>query len=972
MNQTLAVAKKELKAYFGSPMAAIFIGAFLLSVLFSFFWLETFFARNIADIRPLFRWMPLLLVFLAAALTMRQWSEEQKMGTMEVLLTLPVRLSQLVSGKFLAVLALVGLALVLTLGLPLTVSLLGDIDWGPVVAGYLGAMLLAAAYIAIGLFVSSRTDNQIIALILTVLVSGFFYILGASNITALVGNDAGELLRSLGTGSRFASIERGVIDLRDLVYYTSLTLFFLLMNGVSLESKRWSRGKRTARYRFNLKLTLVLVAVNLLALNIWLGSVHSLRLDLTENHEFSISQPTRDLIENLPEPLVLRGYFSEKTHPLLAPLVPRIRDFMEEYQVASSGRINVDFVDPKHDEAAEVEANQQYGIKPVPFQIAGRYEASVINSYFNILIKYGDQHVTLGFNDLIEVRTRPDGQLEVGLRNLEYDLTKSIKKAVYGFQSLDTIFSQLDKPMELIGVVTAGALPSQLAGMVETIQEMGDALAAEADSKLIFQLIDPDAPGATLDRQEVNSRFQIQPLTAALFSKDSFYLHLFLTIGDKTERIYIGSDMGGAEMRQEIEAVIIRTSSGFLKNVGIWTPPSPSPMGGMQGGGQQYRFFPQVLQENYNLDQVDLKNGHVSGDVDVLLLVASQQLSDVERLAVDQYLMRGGSVVALTGSYVLDLQPGVQSLKLAEIKEGLGELLNHYGITVDKSLVMDLQNEPFPIPVARDLGGFVIQEIKQIDYPFFVDVRADGMAKESPPVANLPSVTMNWVSPLTIDLQKVEGLAHTALLSSSPGSWLFTGTDIQPDFDRFPSQGFAVGEEKASRTLAVGLKGSLPSFFKGKPDPRLVEEVPQEDDGDVHGDTHGDLEHDHGDHKKSVALTPLLEKSPDSSRLVVVGSSEFISDTVISLGQSMGQDRILNSLGFLQNLIDWSVEDEGLLAIRSRGTHARLLYPLSRSAQAFWEWVNYGLALLALILVSWYGYRRRHREQPMPLDEAVS
>jgi ABC-2 type transport system permease protein len=101
--------------------------------------------------------------------------------------------------------------------------------------------------------------------------------------------------------------------------------------------------------------------------------------------------------------------------------------------------------------------------------------------------------------------------------------------------------------------------------------------------------------------------------------------------------------------------------------------------------------------------------------------------------------------------------------------------------------------------------------------------------------------------------------------------------------------------------------------------------------------------------------------------LVVVGSSEFISDTVITIAQSMGQDRILNSLEFLQNLIDWSVEDEGLLAIRSRGTHARVLYPLSRAQQAFWEWLNYGLALSALVLVSWYGYRRRHREQPMKL-----
>ena len=138
----LSLARKELRAYFGSPMAAIFIGTFLLSVLFSFFWLDTFFARNIADIRPLFRWVPLLLIFLVAALTMRQWSEEEQTGTLEMLLTLPTRFVQLVVGKFLGVMSLVVVALALTLFLPVTVSLLGNLDWGPVVGGYLAAILL--------------------------------------------------------------------------------------------------------------------------------------------------------------------------------------------------------------------------------------------------------------------------------------------------------------------------------------------------------------------------------------------------------------------------------------------------------------------------------------------------------------------------------------------------------------------------------------------------------------------------------------------------------------------------------------------------------------------------------------------------------------------------------------------------------------------------------------------------------------
>ncbi len=139
MKQALSITRKELNGYFGSPMALIFVGAFLAATLFSFFWVETFFARGIADVRPLFRWMPVLMIFLVAALTMRQWSEEQRSGTLEILLTLPVSPVQLVLGKFLAVLALVGTALALTLFLPITVALLGNLDWGPVIGGYLAA-----------------------------------------------------------------------------------------------------------------------------------------------------------------------------------------------------------------------------------------------------------------------------------------------------------------------------------------------------------------------------------------------------------------------------------------------------------------------------------------------------------------------------------------------------------------------------------------------------------------------------------------------------------------------------------------------------------------------------------------------------------------------------------------------------------------------------------------------------------------
>lgn len=962
MKQIFAITGKELKTYFGTPMAAIFIGSFLLCALFSFFWLETFFARNTADIRPLFRWMPLLMIFLVAALTMRQWSEEQKLGTLEVLLTLPVRIHQLVLGKFLAVLTLTCCALLLTAALPLSVAMMGNLDWGPVVGGYLGTLLMAAAYISIGLFVSSRTDNQIISLMLTVLLAGLFYLTGSSGVTDFFGDRAAELLRAIGTGSRFASIERGVIDLRDIFYYLSLALFFLTLNIYFLDRKRWSFAENSAVYRKNGLIAVLLIAANLLAANLWLDKVSTARLDLTAQQEYSLSPATRDIIANLPEPLIMRGYFSAKTHPLLAPLVPRIKDLMTEYRIASRGRVQVSFVDPKFDEAIETEANQQYGIKPVPFQVAGRYEASVLNSYFHILVKYGDQFVTLGFNDLVEVKPKSDGQLEVSLRNLEYDLTKSIKKNVYGFQSLASVFADNPEGYRLIGIMTPEALPEPFRAMPAAIRKVVEGLQQESGGKLVYEEKDLDGmPEA--ERRQLNEQFDIEPLQIAFLSNDTFYLHLLLQTGNDLERIYLTPDMGEAEIRQEIEGAIKRNGSGFTKTIGIWTAAAgaapPMEMMGHGDSKDNYQILQQLLRENYNLKQVDLSQGRVPGDIDVLLLVAPGDMSDVDRLAIDQYMMQGGAVVALAGNYLLDMSPYAQSLQVNQVKDGVAELLNHYGIKVAGSMVMDRQNEPFPIPVSRDIGGMTIQEIQRIDYPYFVDVRPENMAADNPITASLPAVTMNWVSPLELDEKKLEDRDVSVLLKSSSESWLNDAPDIEPDFERYPENGFAAGDNYQQQKLAVAVTGSFASYFQDREDPRLRRSRDKEKKGRTEdGATAA---------KTRQSPMPIIKNSPPTARLVVIGSAEFVNDTVIRMSQGLGMDRFLNSLEFMQNVVDWAVADEDLLTIRSRGSHARLLKPMSRREQTFWEWMNYGAALAALAGVSIFGANRRKKEAPMQL-----
>lgn len=964
MKQALPIVRKELNSYFGSPMALIFVGVFLAATLFTFFWVDAFFARGIADVRPMFRWMPILMIFLVAALTMRQWSEEQQTGTLEMLLTLPARHIQLVLGKFLAVMILVSVTLALTLFLPITVDLLGNLDWGPVLGGYLAAILMATAYVAIGLFVSSRTDNQIVALILTVLVGGLFYLVGSRGVTDFVGDNVAEILRAIGSGSRFESIERGVIDLRDLVYYLSLTVFFLALNVVSLDSKRWSVGEHTLPHRRSLMLTVALVGLNLVALNIWLYPLSGARLDITAQKEYSLSQTTRDLLSNLQEPLLIRGYFSEKTHPLLAPLVPGIRDMLQEYQIASNGKVVVEIVDPLQDPEKEAEANQTYGIQPTPLQAADRYGASVVNAYFDILIRYGDQNVVLNFRDLIEIESHRNGQVDVRLRNLEYDLTRAIKKVVYGFQSVDAVLAAMDEPVKLTLYATPGTLPEWLQQAPDTIQKVAKDIETKSSGKFTFESVDLDAPNSSINRQTMLDQFGLRPIAASLFSDQTYYLHMIMQIGDRAQLVTPSGDLSEASVRTSIESALKRGSSGFLKVVGLWTPPdqpTPNAFGQPQPSFKQYQTIAQQLRRDYTVQNVDLSSGQVPTNVDVLLVIAPQGMSDKERYAIDQYLMRGGAVVMAAGNYTLNPDPFTGNLGVQPVEGGLQEMLASYGITVTQALVLDPQNEPFPVQISRNLGGAQVREIQAINYPFFVDVRPDGMDRQSPILANLPAVTLNWASPVAVDPDKNAQRTVTTLLKSSRGSWLRTDTNIQPDLQTYPELGFPVEGEQASHPLAVSVQGVFESYFKGKPSPLQAPEESSDTSTSV---------------GPSLTPTPAsevpqtigtIESSPDTARLVVVGSAEFLNDIVFDLSANLTRDRYLNSLQFLQNTVDWSVEDLDLLSIRSRGTSARLLNPLPESQETFWEGLNYGLALLALIGVGVMWRMRRKNEQPMEL-----
>jgi ABC-2 type transport system permease protein len=342
----------------------------------------------------------------------------------------------------------------------------------------------------------------------------------------------------------------------------------------------------------------------------------------------------------------------------------------------------------------------------------------------------------------------------------------------------------------------------------------------------------------------------------------------------------------------------------------------------------------------------DLLSGRVPGDVDVLVVIAPQGFTDAERFAVDQYLMRGGAVVVASGSFILSSQQFSGSLMMERVAEGLDEMLASYGVRIEETMVLDPQNEPFPVQVQRQVGGMSVIEFQQVGYPYFVDVRSDGMDLQSPIVSNLPAVTMQWASPLKLAEDQNADREVSILLQSTQGSWVRSAVDVQPNTALYPEYGFPVEGEKQSWPLAVALRGRFDSYFNGRPLP--FEETAGEGEG------------------QDMALAT-VQSSPQSARLVVLGSSEFLDDTVLGISSRLSADRYLNNLRLLQNAVDWSVQDEDLLTIRSRGTYARLLNPLTDREQTLWEGLNYAVALIALVAIGVVWNVRRRKEQPMVL-----
>ncbi len=242
IRNTKAIAKRELMAYFESPVAYVFMVVFLVLIGFLTFFVSRFYEIGQADLRPFFIWHPWLFLILVPAAAMRLWAEERRSGTIETLLTLPVTMTEAILGKFLAAWFFIGLIIALTFPIILTVAYLGNPDKGAILGGYIGSFLLAGTYLSVGSLTSACTRNQVISFVLALMICLFLLLAGWPPVTDLLVKWAPDWMvngvASFGFMPHYEASQKGILDSRDIIYFLSVIAFMLFGTHVVLKNRK--------------------------------------------------------------------------------------------------------------------------------------------------------------------------------------------------------------------------------------------------------------------------------------------------------------------------------------------------------------------------------------------------------------------------------------------------------------------------------------------------------------------------------------------------------------------------------------------------------------------------------------------------------------------------------------------------------------------------------------------------------------
>ncbi len=443
MNGLLTIFRRELSAYFNSAIAAIFLIVFALFTNGVF--MLNFFQAGKADMRPFFNSLPFTLTIFIPAIAMRLWAEDRRGNTYELLLTFPMKPSQLVLGKYLASVVFYGFALMTTWTLPLMISWVGQLDPGVIVGGYLGMFIMGAFYLAVGIFISGLCKDQIVAFILTVVTVFTLFFLGTDGFASAIDSwlpGIGNFFKNhVGVATHLTSFAKGALDTRDILYFVAGIFIFIFLNGLSLEG----RYRPKAKIIFATASAVCFVSfvlVNWLVQDLSLG-----RFDLTEAKANTISPVTKKVLSSLKVPVQLKLYISPSEH-MPTPLKTferEVTDKLEELRAISGGQlkyktIHLDTGD-QDDEMKEKLRND--GVAPFQVESVQKDEVGVKLIYSTLVIQYKEKAAEI----LPRLVPQSLGDLEYQIVSRVYKMTleQKPKAAVFAPAKKEELSEELEK-----------------------------------------------------------------------------------------------------------------------------------------------------------------------------------------------------------------------------------------------------------------------------------------------------------------------------------------------------------------------------------------------------------------------------------------------------------------------------------------------------------------------------------------------
>lgn len=414
------IARKEIFTFFDNPAAYLVLIIFVLIWEFMFF--RSVFLIGEASARPLFDFLPWMLMFIAPAVTMGAFTQEKSQGTLELLLTHPVTILSAVIGKFISSWLFISMGLAFSLPVALSLSVFGALDWGAFLAQFLAGLILAAAFVSLGVYLSILIPNQIAALLSSISVSFFFIIVGTELVTANIPLALVQFFERLSVISHFDSLSRGVVDIRDIWYFISFVMIFLSLSYLQLARMRF--GNRRDYYRMTQTGVLLFVGIALVT-NV-IGANIPGRIDLTSGHIYTLSVGTKRTLANLNDIVNITLYSSGKLPSQFVPVVRETKDMLKDYVKYGKGNINYRVIDPSQNPQTASEATSR-GLQEIQFNVIGQEEFQVKTGFLGLVVDYGGAHESIPF-------IQETDSLEYQLTGIIAKLTNKNKKTV-GFLS---------------------------------------------------------------------------------------------------------------------------------------------------------------------------------------------------------------------------------------------------------------------------------------------------------------------------------------------------------------------------------------------------------------------------------------------------------------------------------------------------------------------------------------------------------